>query len=46
MVRKLRTKNITISETRDQRNLETLFADSAMVDMLESVEKTEVGKRL
>jgi hypothetical protein len=45
MVRKLKAKEITVSETPDRRNLETLFADNAIVDMLEFVEKTEVGKR-
>jgi hypothetical protein len=39
MVRKLRAKIITISETRDQRNLKILFEDSAMVEMLGFVEK-------
>jgi hypothetical protein len=48
MARKLRAKDITITitETPDQRNLKILFEDNAMVDMLEFVEKTEVGKRL
>ena len=45
MVRKLRAKDITISETRDRGNLRILFEDSAIVDMLEFMEETEVGKR-
>jgi hypothetical protein len=45
MVRKLGAKGITIDETRDRRNLRILFEDNAMVDMLESVGKTGVGKR-
>jgi hypothetical protein len=45
MVRKLRAKGITISETPDRRDLKILFEDNAIVDMLEFVEKTDVGKR-
>jgi hypothetical protein len=45
MVRKLRAKGITISETRDRGNLKILFEDNAIVDMLEFVEKTKVGER-
>lgn len=45
MIRKLRTKNITISETPDRRNVKILFEDNATVDVLEFIEKTEVGKR-
>jgi hypothetical protein len=45
MVRKLGAKVITIDETRDRRNLRILFEDNAMVDMLEFVGKTGVGKR-
>jgi hypothetical protein len=45
MVKKLKAKHITVSETPDRRNLKILFADNAIVDMLEFVEKTEVGKR-
>jgi hypothetical protein len=45
MIRKLSTKNITISETPDQRNVKILFEDNATVDVLEFIEKTEVGKR-
>ena len=46
MIRKLSTKNITISETPDQRKVRILFGDEATVDVLEFIEKTEVGKRL
>jgi hypothetical protein len=46
MIRKLRTKNITISETPDRWNVRTLFGDNATVDVLEFINKTEVGKRL
>jgi hypothetical protein len=47
MVRKPKGKDITVSEMPEGRNLEILFADNAiaLVDMLEFVEKTEVGKR-
>ena len=46
MIRKLSIKNITISETPDRRNVKILFEDNATVDVLEFIEKTEVGKRL
>jgi hypothetical protein len=46
MIRKLSTKNITISETPDRRNIRILFGDNATMDVLEFIEKTEVGKRL
>jgi hypothetical protein len=46
IAQKLRAKEITITEPPDQRNLKILFEDNAMVDMLEFVEKTEIGKRL
>lgn len=45
MVRKLKARDITISETPDRRNLEILFRDNAIVDMLEFMEKTDVGKK-
>lgn len=45
-MRKLNTKNITISETKDRRNIGILFGKKAIVDVLKFVEKTEVGKRL
>jgi hypothetical protein len=46
MIRKLSTKNITISETPDRRNVRVLFGDNATVDVLEFINKTEVGKKL
>jgi hypothetical protein len=46
MVRKLRAKDIAISERRDRRNLKILFEDNDTMDMLEFTETTEVGKRL
>ena len=46
MIQKLSIKNITISETPDQRNVKILFKDDAIVDVLEFIKKTEVGKRL
>lgn len=46
MIRKLNTKNVAINETPDQRNVRILFGDNATVDVLEFIEKTEVGKRL
>jgi hypothetical protein len=45
MVQKLKAKDITVSETPDRRNLKILFEDNTIVDMLEFVEQTEVGKR-
>lgn len=44
-MQKLKAKGITVSEMRDRRNLKILFGDNATMDMLEFVEKTEVGKR-
>jgi len=45
-MQKLKAKDITISGTSDQKNVKFLFEDNAIADMLEFVEKTEVGKRL
>lgn len=45
MVQKLKARGVTVSETPDRRNLELLFRDNAIVDMLEFMEKTEVGKK-
>ena len=45
MIRKLSTKNITIRETPDRRNVRILFEHKATVDVLEFIETTEVGKR-
>jgi hypothetical protein len=44
MVKKLKAKNITASETPDRRNLKILFTDNAIVDMLEFVEKTKQAR--
>jgi hypothetical protein len=38
-------EDITVSETPDRRDLKFLIEDDAIVDMLEFVDKTEVGKR-
>jgi len=46
MIRKLNTRNIVISETPDRRDTRILFGDNATMDVLEFIEKTEVGKRL
>jgi hypothetical protein len=46
MIKKLKAKDITISEIPARGNLKNLFADNATVDMLEFVETTEVCKRL
>ena len=45
MIRKLSIENITISEIPDRRNVKILFEDNTQVDVLEFIEKTEVGKR-
>jgi hypothetical protein len=45
MMRNLRAKGIMIIDMRDWRKLRTLFEDNAMIDVLEFIEKTEVGKR-
>lgn len=45
LLQRLKARNIAVSETPDRRNLKTLFEDNAIVDMLKSVENTEVGKR-
>jgi methylmalonyl-CoA mutase N-terminal domain/subunit len=45
MVRKLKAKDITITKTRDRRDLKIQFEDNAIVGMLEFVEKTEAVKR-
>jgi hypothetical protein len=46
MIRRLNTKNVAINETPDRRNVRILFGNNATVDVLEFIEKTEVGKRL
>jgi hypothetical protein len=45
MIRKLRAKEVATSETTGRRNVRILFDDNAVVDVLEFIEKTEVGKR-
>lgn len=45
LVQKLKAKDIAASETPERKNLKTLFEYNAIVDMLEFVEKTEIGKR-
>jgi hypothetical protein len=45
MIQKLRDKEVTTNETTGRRNVKTLFGDNAVVDVLEFIEKTEVGKR-
>ena len=46
MIRKLSTKDIAISETPNWISVRILFGDNATVDVLEFIEKTEVGRRL
>jgi hypothetical protein len=46
MLRKLKAKNVTITETRDRRDFETLFEQDATIDVLQYIESTEVGKKL
>jgi hypothetical protein len=46
MLRKLKAKNVTITETRDRRDLETLFGQDATIDVLQYTESIEVGKKL
>jgi hypothetical protein len=46
MLRKSKTKNVTITEARDWRDLETLFEQNATIYVLQYIENTEVGKRL
>jgi hypothetical protein len=46
MLRRLSAKNVTITERRDRRDLETLFKQDATIDVLQCIESTEVGKRL
>lgn len=45
LVQRLKAKDIAVSDTPDRRNLETLFEDNDIVDMLKFVENTGVGKR-
>jgi len=45
MIRKLRDKEVATIETTGRRNVKTLFEDNAVAEVLEFIEKTEVGKR-
>ena len=45
MLRKLRDKEVATIETTGRRNVKALFEDNAVVEVLEFIEKTEVGKR-
>jgi hypothetical protein len=45
MIRKLRAKEVATRETTGLRNVRILFEDNAVVDVLEFIEKTEVGKK-
>jgi hypothetical protein len=45
MIRKLRDKEVATTATTGRRNVRTLFEDNAVVEVLEFIEKTEVGKR-
>jgi hypothetical protein len=46
MLQRLRVKNVTITERRDWRDLETLFEQVATIDILQYIESTEVRKKL
>jgi hypothetical protein len=46
MLQRLRAKNVTITERRDRRDLETLFEQVATIDVLQYIESTEVGEKL
>jgi hypothetical protein len=46
MLQRLRAKNVTITERRDRRDLETLFEQVATIEVLQYIESTEVGKKL
>lgn len=46
MLQRLKAKNVTITERRDRRDLETLFEQVATIDVLQYIESTEVGKKL
>jgi hypothetical protein len=46
MLQRLRAKNVTITERRDRRDLETLFEQIATIDVHQYIESTEVGKKL
>jgi hypothetical protein len=46
MLQRLGAKSVAITERRDRRDLETLFEQVARIDVLQSIESTEVGKKL
>lgn len=46
MLRKLRVRNVEISGRRDQADLKTLFAGDAIMEVLQFLDNTEVGKKL
>jgi hypothetical protein len=46
MLQRLSAKNVAITERRDRRDLETLFEQVAMIDVLQYIESTEVSKKL
>lgn len=45
MLLKLREKEVITIEITGRRNAKTLFEDIAIVEVLEFIDKTEVGKR-
>ena len=45
MLLKLREKEVITIEITGRRNVKTLFEDDAVVEVLEFIEKTEVGKK-
>jgi hypothetical protein len=46
MLQRLSVKNVTITERRDWRDLETLLKQIATIDVLQFIESTEVGEKL
>jgi hypothetical protein len=46
MLRELRAKKILISGRRDRADLDTLFGNGAIAEVLRFIDNTEVGKRL
>jgi hypothetical protein len=46
MLQRLSVKNVTITERRDWRDLETLLKQIATIDVLQYIESTEVGEKL
>jgi hypothetical protein len=45
MIRELRDREVATTETTGRRDVRTLFEDNAVVEVLEFIGKTEVGKR-